>query len=1118
MRRFGVLFVAWSVLTTLALGVAPGGDLVAGQVPEIPVEPVEPDHAELKPTCANSGATIRGTAGDDLLVGTPGDDVIVGLGGNDEIDGRGGNDVILGGDGDDTILGGAGNDLICGGPGNDDIDGRAGADRINGQAGDDVIRGGADDDVLFGGRGLDVISGSTGNDTISGGAEDDDLEGDGGDDVVFGDAGADVLRGRGGADELWGGGGQDELRGGTGDDQLHGGAGRDRLFGNEDNDTLFGDGGNDRLRGGPGDDDLVGGGGDTDRSSGGDGDDTCDSEVADATCETSTAEPPADLVAPYGLFATSDGSSSVELTWLDPFDAAGLTGVDIIRDGTVIGAVAPGAETFTDTTPTGGVYELRASYDTGTAASDPMTVAVGVEGWCWAVKLDDTTTALLWDSPPSVDSLWVDEAGTPTYLPLSPLFQEGGSALALDTERHWGAADPDYRITASNYDGALASENCLAQPLSDTVIERLAEAGLPILPDGDLGFDASDAGAPTQLSFGAAPERMSSDIANAPDLCDAGGAIVMELPKGQDHKLYATLYVPAGVTVTFDAVSHKGNTSSGDWVGQARAYILSDDGSRGPQVSYVQWKSPYYWSEAGDIVHFDDRTVISNGDTEGHTYLIEMRHVINVSINDRDLNPHYRIEDFTYTNSEGEELANPCGSQRALDCQALGGNLLVEEPFWHDGEIIGRGCYDYDGCVGSAGVAIDWLIELSCRNDALLDQMLLVGGVIVIGGVLIATGNPFAIGAAFGLATAMWTCDTSDNGFFTPAGSIGDIDPGCVAVETAMSAASGGLGAWIPRGNTLISAFAVSCTTGALEGGTTTALIGWVGSDQVDEVNLAEVNAALGCVTSGVIGAAGSGNRLAPVTEALSCSFGADTPVVLGDGSQRPISQIAVGDHVLALDPQSGRLESRPVEGVFEHEDTLIDLEVGIATVATTTDHPFWNETDGEFQRVDEFDVGDLVLGAGGESMSVGGLVSGSERSAVAYNLAVSEIHTYFVVVGGSEALVHNTCLPALRDWTTTRFQFGGSLFHLDRSGMSHILERHHPIYWNGTTTPVQTFFDESMTIADVEHVVREVLRQNRDELMGIGSGSGQVSAVVDGVSYVVGVTRGRVGQCYPEP
>lgn len=74
--------------------------------------------------------TMRGGAGDDVLVGGAGPD------------------KLLGGPGDDFLVGWRGADLIYGGPGNDRV--------LGGPAGD-VLRGGPGDDVLHGGPGEDDV-------------------------------------------------------------------------------------------------------------------------------------------------------------------------------------------------------------------------------------------------------------------------------------------------------------------------------------------------------------------------------------------------------------------------------------------------------------------------------------------------------------------------------------------------------------------------------------------------------------------------------------------------------------------------------------------------------------------------------------------------------------------------------------------------------------------------------------------------------------------------------------------------------------------------------------------------------------------------------------------------
>ncbi|MDF0673253.1 MAG: calcium-binding protein [Nitrospira sp.] len=91
--------------------------------------------------------TIRGLAGDDLLIG--------GTIGN-VIDGGDGRDVLLGNGGLDQISGGSGDDVMRGGDGNDVLNGDAGNDSLEGEAGDDVLIGGVGDDQLLGGDGSDT--------------------------------------------------------------------------------------------------------------------------------------------------------------------------------------------------------------------------------------------------------------------------------------------------------------------------------------------------------------------------------------------------------------------------------------------------------------------------------------------------------------------------------------------------------------------------------------------------------------------------------------------------------------------------------------------------------------------------------------------------------------------------------------------------------------------------------------------------------------------------------------------------------------------------------------------------------------------------------------------------
>lgn len=72
--------------------------------------------------------TLRGGAGDDILVGGRGSDLLVGGDGKDQLNGQGGRDFLYGNAGLDTIVGGWGDDVLRGGPGPDSLRGGPGTD------------------------------------------------------------------------------------------------------------------------------------------------------------------------------------------------------------------------------------------------------------------------------------------------------------------------------------------------------------------------------------------------------------------------------------------------------------------------------------------------------------------------------------------------------------------------------------------------------------------------------------------------------------------------------------------------------------------------------------------------------------------------------------------------------------------------------------------------------------------------------------------------------------------------------------------------------------------------------------------------------------------------------
>jgi hypothetical protein len=146
----------------------------------------------------------------------------------------------------------------------------------------------------------------------------------------------------------------------------------------------------------------------------------------------------------------------------------------------------------------------------------------------------------------------------------------------------------------------------------------------------------------------------------------------------------------------------------------------------------------------------------------------------------------------------------------------------------------------------------------------------------------------------------------------------------------------------------------------------------------------------------------------------------------MADGTTKPISQVQPGDLVLATDPVTGVRSAQVVTAVWAHQDTLIALQVTqpadglvsagagelMATVTTTADHPFWNHTDQQWQPATTLNPGDQLHTPNGidRMPTVIGLLPHTQHQAAAYNLTITNPHTYHVLAGDTPVLVHNTC------------------------------------------------------------------------------------------------------------
>jgi hypothetical protein len=128
----------------------------------------------------------------------------------------------------------------------------------------------------------------------------------------------------------------------------------------------------------------------------------------------------------------------------------------------------------------------------------------------------------------------------------------------------------------------------------------------------------------------------------------------------------------------------------------------------------------------------------------------------------------------------------------------------------------------------------------------------------------------------------------------------------------------------------------------------------------------------------------------------------------MADGTRQRISEIEVGDEVLATDPETGETGPREVIATLPHTDRLLTLRTSSGEIVTTEDHKYWNATVGEWQESQDLEEGDRLLTPDGDEVLVEGLDWSTFHTDDAYDLDVPEPDSFYVGAGDEAVLVHN--------------------------------------------------------------------------------------------------------------
>ncbi|MFJ9782540.1 polymorphic toxin type 24 domain-containing protein [Amycolatopsis sp. NPDC101161] len=155
-------------------------------------------------------------------------------------------------------------------------------------------------------------------------------------------------------------------------------------------------------------------------------------------------------------------------------------------------------------------------------------------------------------------------------------------------------------------------------------------------------------------------------------------------------------------------------------------------------------------------------------------------------------------------------------------------------------------------------------------------------------------------------------------------------------------------------------------------------------------------------------------------------SFTGDTPVLMADGTSKPIADVKVGDVVRNALPDDSFTERHVVTALHVTDDDhdFVDVAIvasgAVETIAATAHHLFWNSTTGGWKEAADLQVGDQLATPRGGRIVVGSVrrYAASRRT---YNLTVDSVHTYYVLAGDVPVMVHNGGGDSSNPWSNSQ-------------------------------------------------------------------------------------------------
>ena len=224
-------------------------------------------------------------------------------------------------------------------------------------------------------------------------------------------------------------------------------------------------------------------------------------------------------------------------------------------------------------------------------------------------------------------------------------------------------------------------------------------------------------------------------------------------------------------------------------------------------------------------------------------------------------------------------------------------------------------------------------------------EYIAAGAAVVAGIAVMCTGVGGPLGAAMISGALMSAGSSIGVQKFT----TGSVDWGQVALDGFIGAAGGVAGgaASAAAGRALQGASCLgrNIITGAVESGVDGAVSGglsYLTGPGPHTVGGFAAATAGGGGFGGVMGGAGGALSKATGVSRYGC-FTADTPVLMADGTAKPIGRVAVGERVVSHDPVTGEDVEAEVEATHVHHDVpTLEVTTTAGTITTTSTHPFY--------------------------------------------------------------------------------------------------------------------------------------------------------------------------------